>query len=376
MNLELAKPEDSKALVELFKEFPLKGLVELKVDRNQDFFAAYKAQADEWKTYILRDDKAQIHGSASFVFREICTDKKISKIATASDLRIKPHRRAIIEWAHHFLPVINKEIDENQVSSIFSYMNLSDPTALNTFVRPRAMRRAMPRYYLYRKFNLVSLHGKYPWADKPVPTIKIRRGSEATYDSLLEYIIRRSQYRTFASVWDEASFKAKMQRLKGQKLSDFFIAFDSLDNVVGCLAPWSGAGIQDYIPLSYSLVGHNFRQYLKFLWLFGLTRRLTKPVASTGLEQKLQFDYLTNVFADNEDVFESLVYSAFDEVGPNKFLLYAHTEQDYRLLPPPNWISASYPYALYSVVPPEKKMPDFLHPSISQNPEIEAFTVL
>ena len=376
MNLELAKESDSQALVELFKEFPLKGLVELKVDRNQDFFLPYKIQSNDWKTYILRDEKNEIHGSASFVMRDTCTDKKITKIATASDLRIKPHRRAIIEWAHHFLPVINKEIEENQVQSIFSYMNLSDPTALNTFIRPRAMRRAMPRYFLYRKFNLVSLHGRYPWASKPLKSIKIRRGSKATYDSLLEYIIRRSQYRPFASVWDEASFQAKMEGLKGQKLSDFIIAFDSLDNVVGCLAPWSGGGVQDYIPISYSLVGHNFRQYLKFLWLFGLTRRLTKPVASTGLEQKLQFAYLTNVFADNEDVFESLLHTVFDEVGPQKFLLYAHTEQDYRLLPPSDWISASYPYALYSVVPPEKPMPDFLHPSISQNPEIEAYTVL
>lgn len=376
MKLELATASDSPALVELFKEFPMKGLVELKVDRLQDFFGPYKIQADQWKTYILRDEKAEIHGSASIVFRDTCFDKKLTRIATASDLRVKPHRRAILEWAHHFLPVINKEIEENQVSSIFSYMNLSDPTALNTFVRPRAMRRAMPRYYLYRKFNLVSLHGRYPWASQPVRTVKIRRGCSATFDSLLEYIIRRSQYRPFASVWDEASFKAKMNRLRGQKLEDFIIAFDSLDNVVGCLAPWTGSDIQDYIPMSYSLVGHNFRQYLKFLWLFGITRRLTKPVVSTGLEQKLQFSYLTNVFADNEDVFESLVHTAYDDVGPNNFLLYAHTEQDYRLLPPPSWIGATYPYALYSVVPPEKPMPDFLHPSISLNPEIEAFTVI
>lgn len=376
MKLELASEKDSPALVELFKEFPLKGLVDLKVDRHQDFFAPYKAQSEDFKTYILRDDKEAIHGSASFVMRETCTDKKITKIATASDLRVKPHRRAIVEWAHHFLPVINKEIKENKVSSIFSYMNLSDPTALNTFVRPRAMRRAMPRYYLYRKFHLVSIHGKYPMAAKPVSSIKIRRGCKATYDSLLEYIIRRSQYRPFASVWDEASFQKKMSLLKGQKLEDFIIAFDSLDNVVGCLAPWSSAGLQDYIPLSYSLVGHNFRQYLKFLWLFGMTRRLTKPVVSTGVEQKLHFSYLTNVFADNEDVFQSLIWTAFEDVGPQNFLLYAHTEQDYRLLPPQNWISASYPYALYSVVPPELPMPEFLHPSISLNPEIEAYTVL
>jgi hypothetical protein len=107
-----------------------------------------------------------------------------------------------------------------------------------------------------------------------------------------------------------------------------------------------------------------------------MTRRLAKPVASTGIESKLQFRYLTNVFADNEDVFESLLYSAYDHLTPQEFLVYAHTEQDYRLLPPLSWVSASLPYALYAVAPPEKEMPDFLHPSISLNPEIEAFTVI
>lgn len=376
MKLDLALEKDNAQLVELFKEFPLKGLVDLKVNRLHDFFAPYRIQSDHWKTYVIRDNKEEIHGCASFIFRDTAHNSQVSRIAMASDLRVRPHRRAIVEWSKHFLPVLRREIQEQQASSIFSYINLSDPTALNTFIRPRAMRREMPRYYLYRKFNLVSLHGAYPWANKPLTSIKIRRGSPATYQSLLEYIIRRSQYRPFASVWDEKSFQTKMSRLKGLQLSDFIIAFDSLDNVVGCLAPWISDQNQELIPLSYSLVGHNFRQYLKFLWLFGITRKLTKPVASTGLEEKLQFAYLTHVFADNEDVFESLIATAFEQIGKEHFLLYAHTEQDFRLLPPKDWISASFPYALYSVVPPEFPVPDFLNPAISLNPEIEAFTVI
>ena len=238
------------------------------------------------------------------------------------------------------------------------------------------MKRPMPRYFLYRKFRMVTLHGRYPWAKAPLPSIKIRQGSPAHADALAAYIIRRSQFRPFASVWDVPSFEKKMERLTGLKLEDFFIAFDSDENVIGCVAPWSPSGIQDFIPLSYSLRGHNFRQFLKFLWLFGLTHRLAKPVASTGEESKLQFRYLTHVFADNEDVFESLLFSAFEHLTSQEFLIYAHVEQDYRLLPPLSWISASLPFALYAVSLPEREMPRFLDPSISLNPEIEAYTVL
>lgn len=380
MLLDVATEADNQALISFYKEFPVKGLVDLKIDRNQDFFGPYKTQSNEFKTYLLREDlgadKDKIHAAASFVFRHVMTEGKLEKVAQAVDLRVHTNRRAILQWSHHFLPVLQKETEANDISSVFSVINLADPTALNAFIRPRHMKRQMPRYYLYRKFRLVSLHGRYPWAHKPLSSIKIRPGSEATYGGLLDYIIRRSQYRPFASVWDEASFKQKMARLPGMKLSDFLIAFDAEDNVVGCMAPWSAQGIQDFVPLSYSLQGHNFRQFLKFFWMFGMTRRLAKPVISTGVEAKLQFRYLTNVFADNEDVFESLLYTAYENISPQEFLLYAHTEQDYRLLPPEDWVSASLPYALYAVVPPEKEMPAFLHPSISLNPEIEAYTVL
>jgi hypothetical protein len=376
MELRIAGPEDNTELIEFFKEFPLKGLVELKVDRNQDFFAPYKLQSDQYKTYTLRDEQKELHAAASIVVRNTWMDGQTLKVATAADLRVRNNRRAILQWSQHFLPVLRKEIKENEVSSIFSAISLSDLTALNTFIRPRNMKRAMPRYYLYRKFNLVSLHGRFPWAEPPLSHLRIQQGSPTNADALLAYIVRRSQYRPFASVWNVDSFEKKLGRLFGMKLSDFFIAFDSDDNVIGCMAPWSPSGIQDLIPLSYSLRAHNFRQFLKFLWIFGLTRRLAKPLVSTGVESKLQFRYLTNVFADNEDVFESLLYSCFESLTPHEFLVYAHTDQDYRLLPPQSWITASLPYALYAVAPPEMEMPAFLHPSQGLNPEIEAYSVL
>jgi hypothetical protein len=376
MNLEIATPRDNQALIAFFKEMPIRGMVDLKIDRSPYFFANYGLQSEDFKTYILKDEEKKIHAAASFIFRDACTEGKIQTMATATDLRVSNNRRAILQWSQHFLPVLEKETSDNQVSGVFSVINLSDPSALNTFIRPRTMKRAMPRYFLYRRFRLVGLHGKYPWAKKPLSSIQIKHGSEANFDALLAYVIKRSQYRPFASVWDEQSFKTKMRRLTGMKISDFYVAFDSNDNVIGCMAPWHCKGIQDLIPLRYSLQAHNFRQFLKFFWLFGMTRRLAKPLNSTGYESPLQFRYLTNVFADNEDVFESLLYRIYEESLPQEFLMYAHTEQDYRLLPPETWISASLPYALYSVSPPAAEMPGFLHPSISHNPEIEAYTVI
>jgi hypothetical protein len=372
MKLEIAGPKDNSELLEFHTEFPVKGLVEFKVDRREDYFGPYKIQSDLFRTYVLRDEKQKIQAAASFIFHNTFQDGKLQRICYATDLRVAPNRRAILEWSQHFLPVMKAVAEDFQVSHFFSVINLTEPSGLNLFIRPRTMKRPLPRYYLYRKFNLVSLHGQFPWAPRPLPHVRIRPGSPQNIDALLAYILKRSYFRSFASVWDLESLQNKIKRLPHFELSQFLVAFDSEDNVIGCLAPWRPSGTQDWIPRSYSLRAHNFRQFLKFGRIFGWTRTLSKPIRSTGYETPLKFRYLTNLHVDNEDIFESLLSVAYENARADEFLLYAQVEQDFRTLPPQHWISAKIPQALYAVVPPGEESPSYLHPSISQNPEIEA----
>lgn len=374
MRLDLATPTDSEELNKFFEQFHLKGLVDFKLKRPTDFFAPYRFQGENFHTYILRDkDNGEIGAMASFIFRDVLQDEKLIKVAYATDLRVSPNRKAILEWSQHFLPVLKLVKDENQVSHVFSAINLTDPTAMNAFVRPRTMRRPLPRYFLYRKFQMVSLHGRFPWAQMPLPHLTIQEGSEQNIDALLYYLKFRSQFRPFASVWDRESLKKKISRLPGFTLKNFLIAFDANKNVVGCVAPWKPQEGQEWIPTSYTAMrAHNFRQFLKFAGYLGWTRPISKPIASTGLETPLSFHYLTHVVADNEDIFESLLWHAYERVPKTDFLLYAHCNDDYRLMPPESWIAAEIPHALYAVIHPDMEPPDFLHPSHNLNPELEA----
>jgi hypothetical protein len=114
---------------------------------------------------------------------------------------------------------------------------------------------------------------------------------------------------------------------------------------------------------------------LKALWLFGYARRLTKPVASTGIERPFEFQHLFSLHADNEDVFERMLEEVFASISKREFVLYAHCENDYRLRPPSTWVSAQIPFAWYTVVGPDQEMPDFLNPSITLNPEVESMWI-
>ncbi len=382
MKLEVARYADSPELVQFFKEFPVEGKLQILCDRKEDFYGPYKIQSEDFQTYVLKNpDDKKIHGVASFVFQTAQLDGIPKKIAYAKDLRVSHHRRAILNWSHHFLPVLEQIKKNHQVDYLFSTINLDDQNTLNAFIRPRPMKRPFPRYHLYRKFRMVSLHGQFPWAHRPLESIKVRPCSESLKDELLFYLIRRLKHRHFSLVFDEASFVAKIKRLVGMTLNDLLVATDSQNKVVGCLAPWSSKHIQDFYPLHYNLLGHNFRQFLKFAWILGMTRRLAKPVRFdqeknisqfSRSDEPLSFHYLTFCMVDNEDIFESLLYAAYEKVGPKDFLLYAHNEADFRLKPPKSWIAAEMPYAIYSIVHPTDPIPDILNMHDPRNPDIEA----
>lgn len=373
IELEVARPEHSDQLKQFFEQFALRGLVELRLSRPGDFFAPYRIFSDDFVTYMLRGRDGQIQGIASFLFREVFVNGAIHKIAFATDLRINANRGPLLQWSQSFLPVIRSIYENHKVIAVFSAMNRRDPLLHNIFLRPRSPRRAWPRYHLYRRFDLVTLHGRFPWCRKPIKTIRVVRAFADLQDKLIDYLSDRAKYYPFASCWDKNSFGERMKRLSGIRLEDFWIALDSKDKVLGCLGSWSNRQLQELRPLRYSLVAHNFRQFLKFGRFLGWSRPLTKPPRSTGVESPLQFRYLVYPYAANEDVFHSLLQTAFDQLNSNEFLVYAHAEQDFRRRPPKGWIAASLPYSLYTLLPAEMPTPSFLDPSEVLNPELESY---
>lgn len=375
MRLEVAKPSDNQAILEFYKGFPLKGVLELKVDRRGDFFGPYAVESDRFRTYLLKDDQDQIQGMASFTIKDVMINEQVKTVAYGRDLRISTNRRAIIEWADHFVPTLQDISNTYGVQHFFSALNMTETAALNTFVRPRNLKRALPRYFNYRRFNLVSVHGRFPWAQNPLPHLQIRSGSSVNADALIYYLSEKNTRRNLATYWDSYSFFKQLHRWRGLRLEDFLIAFDKHNNIVGCCAPWKADGIQEFIPLDYSLTAHNFRQFLKFGKLLGWTRNLTKPAYRLQLEETLQFQYLTHLFADNEDVFESLLWAAYDRARSNDFLIYPQTREELIYKRPLNWVCAKIPHGLYSMVPPDQNAPDFLSPSNDTPVSIEAFFI-
>lgn len=375
MILEIAQEQNNDELLEFYRSFPLDGLINLRLDRGKDFYKYYHLQTDQFLTYLLKDNQ-RIIGVVTFIIDQVIIENRPTVIAWARDLRISNERAAILGWAEHIQPVFEEIKNMFHVEYFFSSLNLSEEKALNTFIRPRTQKRSIPKYHLYRKFQMVTAHGFYPWARQDWPQIKIRRGSEKNQEAILDYIINTSKSYSFYSANNKVLLNEKLEHWIGFDWSDFFVAYDYKDNIVGVLSSWSSAGIQDFIPLRYSFRAHNFRQYLKFTHLLGWARKLTKPYHRIKIESSLNFRTLNYIRVDHPDVFSSLLASAYHEAKENEFLLYFRDKANIQLKAPRGWISAEQTYGLYCPVLSKEPTPDFLHPKFDGFADIETTRIL
>ncbi|OFZ10949.1 MAG: hypothetical protein A2Z20_08870 [Bdellovibrionales bacterium RBG_16_40_8] len=356
--MELIKTSDAEneKLLHYFAQKPLAGSIELQLRRMFNFFNQYRIQTDDYVTYVLHNDLSEIEAMASILFIKGEIEGQEEIIGYATDLRVSPTRLAVLNWSRHFLPVLESERKKRNCRYIFSVIPHSQRQAYNALIRPRNLRRGMPRYHLFRHFDLVSLHGLWPFHAVPLPGIKIRTANNNDFAQLAEYILRKTEKRPLRFYNTVENFQQSIERWHDLFVENFLLAFDRHNNIIGCAAPWSSERVQRLYAAKYDDKAANFQSLLAVLSCL----RIAHPLAKEG--QEFEFRHLTHLFADNPDIFYSLLYNAFKQLDKKEFLLYPHFEGELLTLPPRSFISARTPFGLYCVLPPADPVPEFLKP--------------
>ena len=364
MKLVKAENSDSEKLLSYFSQSTLSGPVHLRLRRMFNFFNQYRFQSEDFVTYLLENDSGEIEAMASMIFRKAYIDGQPETIGYAVDLRVSPTRSAITNWSHHFLPVLNEERLSRNCKYIFSVVAHSQRQAYNALIRPRHFRRKMPRYHLYRRFQAVSLHGVWPFHDLPLAGIKIRSARGSDLSQLAEYILKKSAQRPLRYYGTPEEFCSSLEQWQDLFVENFLLALDRNERIIGCTAPWNPERVQRVYPKAYDAKAQNFQDILRILSWFGVAHPLPKE------EGEFQVRHLTHLFADNSDIFYSLLYNAFRQSGKNEALIYPHFEGELLTMPPRSFISATMKFGLYCVLAPTDPIPDFLRPKTLQTPPV------
>ena len=364
MFLSQANDNDNDQLLRYFAKHHLPGEIELKIRRMFSFFNQYRIQSNDHVTYLLKNQNNEIEAMASLLFREGYIENQKEVIGFATDLRVSPTRRAVLSWSQHFLPVLEEERKKRGCNYIFSVVPHAQRQAYNTFIRPRNMKRRMPRYHLFRKFKVVSLHGLWPLHDVPLKGIRVRSATAQDKEAICEYIVRRTMDRPYKFANKASQLIAQIDAWHDLSVENFLVACDKQNNIIGCVGLWSPERVQRVYPVKLSERAQNLCDILKILSLFGIARKLPK------IDQEFQLRHLTHLQADNPDIFYSLLYNSFLQAGHSEILLYPHFEGDLLTLPPRSFISAEQEFGLYCVLSPTDPIPNFLRPKSMQIPPV------
>ncbi len=367
MRLIRAGAEEQNSLRSFFNQGLLPGILDLKQVRSGDFFALYKMQTDDFVTYLLVDAKEQIEAMATLLFRTGYVQGEKQTIGYATDLRVSSNRKAILGWSQHFLPVLEQERESRRCKYVFTVVPHGHRQAYNAFIRPRNVRRNLPRYYLFRHFEVIGLHGELPFAPDPLSGLTYRKARGADQEALFTYIAKKNRHRpiNFASAADEV--QKNFERWPNLKIEDFWMALTKQGEIVGCTAPWSSAGFQDLYAEDLGPRARAFSDTLSSLSWLGLTRKLF-----SGPERKLSPKFLSFLHANNPDVFHSLTQTLFRETSKRDFICYAQFENDHQRKPLRSQISSHLNYGLYCILAPYDELPDFLRLGFSgPPPELE-----
>ncbi|MES2769758.1 MAG: hypothetical protein V4596_11495 [Bdellovibrionota bacterium] len=373
LRVEVAQESDSDKLKNFVIKQPFltNSPMELVVDRKGSFFDKYRLQTDDFVTFKMVDEKDEIEGIASILYRKTLLNGEETQVGFATDLRIANSRQAIVQWPEKLLPAMTESAVTRNCDYVFSIMNSNQTQAYNALIRPRSSRRHIPRYYFYRKYDLITIHGKVPFTDLPfLKSIKIAPMSPNDLEPLASYLKSRALHKPLSFPYSVDLLLERFKKWKGFDMHNFLIAKDSRNNIIGCVAPWKASHILGISVLNYTGFGETIYEFSKWMSYFGFVKRLP----AIGGEVKMKF--LTHLYADNPDIFGALLAEVFRTTQKDELLSYPHFNKTPLTMPPKNFLSSKLPFSIYTILPPEKPLPDFLQlHKVTPPPEIEPILV-
>jgi hypothetical protein len=366
MKLIKADESDNERLLHFFTKSRIPGSIDLRFRRMFSFFNHYRIQSNDFVTYMLINRKDELEAIASLLYRPAWIMGEKQTIGYATDLRVSSSRRAVMEWSNHFLPILEDERAKRNCHYTFSVIAHSQRQAYNALIRPRNLRRQMPRYYQYRKFDLVSIHGLWPFHSNPLPDIKVRNAKPQDFGALAEYLVKKSAPRPLRFIDSVKDVESQLEAWRDLYIENFLLAEDINGNIIGCGAPWSPQQIQRVYALAYSPQLSNLKDVLKLLSWFNVAH----PLPEEG--QELPLRHLSFLNADNPDIFYSILYQAFLRTSKNEVLVYPHFHDHLMARPPKGFITSRKQYGMYCVLSPNDTVPSFLRPSpLAEPPAFE-----
>lgn len=235
--VRLARPEDNAGLCELMRKVHLRGTLDLRQERDPDFFALLEMHLGQHEVWVAEGERGHLGGSGSVAVRPGWLDGAVRTVGYLSDLRSVPGFRGVRALPLAYARVLARFREVHGAEAFYTVIFDSNQLAKGALVGgdggPR--HQGLPRYRPMTPFQMTSVQFTLP---KPKPSRPITRATDRDRDELVAFLARQAKRRIMGDVFDDGLLERRFARWPGFGLESFFIARDGQGRIAGTVAPW------------------------------------------------------------------------------------------------------------------------------------------
>lgn len=313
-HVRLADPNDvalNRQLCELFSSVRLESALTLTQEREPDFFVLPRLHQGPFSTAVAFDDAGQVVGCGTVAVRDAVLGDQTLKTGYLCDLRVAPGFRGGIHLARAYGHFMN-HVEATYGADLFTTVIFDSNTAAVKALTTRSdKRKEQPVYRPMTPFEMVSVQFT---RKKPAPSNHVRPATDADLGPLLAYLAARARRRILGEVLTPERFAERLALWPGLSLSDFLIATDANDRIVGCLAPWDTSIFKRTRVMGY----RGGMLWQKRLFNAAASVMRFPPLPQPG--ECFRFAFLTHLEVDDDDpaVMRDLLCAAYARLRPRR----------------------------------------------------------
>lgn len=241
-----ARPEDNAGLIALAAACPMRGDVELRVDRSPDFFALNRLEGDRWRVGVV-DGSDGVIGCVAVARRTVYLHGRPAQTLYVGDLKVHPAHRggAVADALSRFARETCHEIGGDDTPVLLTVLAGNRPMERRAN-GPRGL-PCLCRFATIRSWSVPVL-----WRRRPIPGLRVEQGSEDDLREMAALWDRVASARQMAPVLDAAGLGRWIAGAPGLRAEDYLLARHSDGTLAGFAAFWDQSGFKQLRVTGYS----------------------------------------------------------------------------------------------------------------------------
>lgn len=250
MSIRLATEADNAALCEAFAGITMDADLQISIRRDPDFMALYRMQTDRWECWVA-EQGGRIVGLGTLLARDGYLDGKPVRVGYLGDLRVAPRLSGGLRLLGQLYgPALDRFAAANDCDLFLTTIIASNTRALRALTSDRSRQIGIPSYHLLQQFDIRAVHLALPRL-RTKGRYEVRRAVEPDLPAVAAFLDADSRRRAFGYVLDEPELRRRLARWPGFSISDFYLAFDRRDELIGCCAPWDASSVKRTVVTAY-----------------------------------------------------------------------------------------------------------------------------